>query len=1138
LARSGDLAHISERVTLEDGTVIRCIANEGLIPILEIYAPPREEDITRSFSATSLLKWLPEGFVIRPKDAVTNVPWGVPSTGYGEITPGGPLNDVLINQAPDNFYPDALFAAFQPGRPRVIDTTAISVGYTIAPYAHLVDERVGLFLPEITAGETLKSSFWDESLVVFPEIAEESGYARQVSIAYDQLIRLPQSDEFDPENPNLNSWYAHRAEFMPFVSDVAEAEELGLDTFVIDPIRKDIFDYTNQVRAANGRKPLLPPLRGVYNGVAEAIVREVTSTGSYGHDSPEFRDGYRFVFERLLTYGAGNSPQYFEVLRAIIPFGSENIQFDSSPEPAVNDSLGTYFAKAWENSPPHFQAMIADYFDEDSDPSRNTAGTHQISLGGATVNNIAESAALDGGFSGALPDPLTGTFAAQIFQAPDTAYQSASRAWYGDNGRTLTFGAPPIHEPVPVLHRTDREAFSSIIQRFDAPVFVVYHRGHPIPLEHPTREARPDLTTFKGDITGVTPIPEGDKDGARLLAACLVEGENYLIVRVAALYAPEDWSEQPQIIISDYAVNEPVYTDARLLTSTAELLPQETCGITAEFSPSGERCVASVHVREPSPNSSLRYEEADLYVDRDDYATAAFNPETAPGVMYGTSITHREFVASTATWTVFPKQELMVTPVTIRPLLNETYSTSIGTLVEGNAYHVTCSGEYDAIAAYDGEDIVYVRINVDYEQHQWGGWLAPDEGPDGGYLLRDKIKLIFPDEEGTELWLRNFDTVDRLSDLTGTGFEDFQLPNVEDHVVSPFSHDAKWHNVVGWDYNLLAIDPLDPTMTVRRQIEVKGCITTERTVFGEPDPSWNAAILAEWDSPLAYWRIRQRTLQGADTELLPWRTAHEFSAPEHVYEGGVFTRNASGFVVSGQLIATTHSTLGPTPVPLGYPRTGEINYPNDPQYPRNLVALFSPKPFQVISGRTSRDVNGDIVVQDSTMRCYGHYSFDSASITVSPLPNQHGVFPSTDKCAVAHHANITPSIAGLSAPHAYTQRLGLEGLSASCYEQATTVYGGSYSLTPYLTPPSVLDALPDGKFSIIGGDISPFGQNLVYYKGEYLLSGIDVGVVNHRVFDNNPDGSKGRSYFASSLDIRAILGGDEISDDIFPVTVL
>jgi hypothetical protein len=89
-----------------------------------------------------------------------------------------------------------------------------------------------------------------------------------------------------------------------------------------------------------------------------------------------------------------------------------------------------------------------------------------------------------------------------------------------------------------------------------------------------------------------------------------------------------------------------------------------------------------------------------------------------------------------------------------------------------------------------------------------------------------------------------------------------------------------------------------------------------------------------------------------------------------------------------------------------------------------------------------------------------------------------------------------------------------------------------------LTPPSVLDALPDGKFSIIGGDISPFGQNLVYYKGEYLLSGIDVGVVNHRVFDNNPDGSKGRSYFASSLDIRAILGGDEISDDIFPVTVL
>ena len=1136
----GQLQQSQRQRVLPNGVIIAVHYNSW-VPSVDIFVPPGGL-APKSLVLRSLLKWLPEGFVLTPRSAATSKPWGAPTAGYGELVPDGIFPQVLVNSVKDNFYPDAVFEAVRPATVRTNAFEEITIGFQIAPYAHLAIERealqMGFKLPEVTKGSPLKQDFWADELIAGPELAEFTGFAHQITVGYDLQIRLPASTELLEADESFGKWYAHRAEFVPFVADREEAQKL-LEDFnvqhsVISPTLKDLYDYTNQIREGVGRTPLVPPVRGVYSGAADAIVSEIALSNSYGHDSPEFRDGYRYAHERVITYGGHWNPQYFEVVRTVLPFFAENILFDSSPEPAEGDSLGVYLGKLWESSPTHYAAIVDDWFDEDSeDDSRNTTGVLQLATSQATINNISSSAADPSGAPAAgidIDNPVSALVGAQIIQGVKSVFQFGRTAWYGET-QTLTFEGPSRHVPIPVLHRTDRSQQAGIAFRFDAPMFVVHHRGTPIVLDHVRREDRPELFTQKGSVEAAEIVPDGAKDGGTLVCACLIENEATLIVRAATLWAPEAWETAPILYVADYAVNEVVNSDARLLRTVSRTLPQETCGITGEFSKSGGKLLISVHVREPSTNSFLRFDGDDPYGDIEDFSTAAFTGEAAPGLMYGTSITHMEYVVDTQVWEEFTKQQLTVTAVDVRPLLNESYGTSPGTLDTGNVYHVTCFGEYNAFAAYDGEDIVYTKISVDYEQYQWGG--AIGSTPHGQYDFKDKIKLIFADDEETELWLRNFEVVDRYSDLSATEFVGFQLPNADDYVVPTFAHDEKWHQVVGWDYQLMHVDPLDHTKTIRRQVELKGCVATQRSIFGDPDPGWNVGVLSEWDNPANYWRVRQRVLKSVNDDLTDWGTYHEFSAPEHVYADGVYSQDAAGVFVSGTVIATTHSTRTRVTVPTGHPRAGQNVFPNDPQYPRHVASLFSPKPMHVIARRTLLNGLGQVVSGDSAMRAYGHYSFPTASVLASAVANSAGVYPTVDRCAVTHPANISPSLASLAAPTAYTYRLGLEAESASCYEQATSVYNGAYSVAVYSQPVTEGDPNPDGDLYTFVGDVSPPQQaRMVRYKDEWLIAGVDDSTVNHVPFRQE------KYFFASSLDLPGIVDKGELDDNILPIGIL
>lgn len=1145
----GGLDSAVRRVTLPDGTYIETYVLPGLPPVVTIISTIGGGADTSS-SIPSYLLWLPEGFTFIPRrypDAPSG--WGMPAAGFGDHVVGGPLPQVLLNRYEDNRYPDALMPALQP---ELVEETLFFVAGTFAHHAYErmtpTDARaylelgnddplpprrpLGIFDPRVVAGlpwptQEQRGDGWRSDVTVPDTDPATTGQADQVSLDYQQRIAVAESLE----------WYAHRAQCIPFVESVEQADELGIDLFIMDPVRKAVFDSTNEVRELAGLKPVLPQIRGVHDIAARLALFEMAASATYGHDSPNFRTGYRYWHERVLTAGIGSNPQYFEVARMSLPFGGENLAFFAGDLPE-GEELGTQLAAAWAASPAHYANMVFDWFGENED-GYSAAGVLQIGLSTITINEVDSGSLPDGvsnPFAGTLEEGVTGLAATQQFASTELLWAHGSRVWYGTD-HTLSFDAPPIHQPIPIIYREEPltgqiERGLTPQERLIMPLFVVHFRGHPIVLEYPNREARAELTTSVGAVqAAATPLV---KSGARLLAACALAGEHGLVIRAAYVVCPQTWAEPPTVHIADWLVNEAIYTDSRCIAEyPAKALPVEACGVAAEFSPSGNRMALSVHVREASPNSFLRADVSDAawYVQRSSYDAVDFNAvSTAPGRMYGTSITHMEWVevAEPNKWVEFTKQELLVSPVEIRNLTAETYSGQH--IDHGHVYHVECSGEYDAYPAYDGEVLKFARINVDFKQLQWGGHELGGSPPyHGGCTFWHRVKLIYPDAAG-EQWLTRVEYLDRDSIAGEDFFEDWALP-IGDEL--PIAADKDLYSLCGVFWTLDYLDALRPENTVRTEVRMVGRVMSRELIFGGLPPQHTGDPIATlWNEPLPFWQTTQRVLAG-DLEIAPPKTAFDYTAAEHVFEGGAYSYTA--FDLDGVPISQPLSTARRTgtQIPIALANGGQALEPLGPSDPLTQAALLSPVGPLITPGLVIDGVKIDDAVT------LGLGMSRQSVLGNKPVVNEHGVYELFDRCRDTHHACLSPMDFCLGRS-VYTERFDFAARSDAAYERSQAVLAAGCFVRPWpLLSAAETTAQPDidGRVFNYPTTTGPVMAHTVHYNEETITAGIDRVVTNMRVHQYDYEVGEG-GYYQSSLDLEALTGVAGMSKSIFPVGVL
>lgn len=280
----------------------------GPIERLHIHAQRPKPANPEAPSPMARLAWVPRGFVITPRTPTAPNGYGMPPTPDGKGTPGGPLRQVIINRHAGNQYPEAVYANYTAG---TIDTANAVAGSLFYEDWEL-DRSTGFALGT-------KNNL--------PELPEERIWTAQFK-PLDQPPPRARYTSLLPE-PDGPAWLCHRPTY---------ATE--------DAVTALVRSETNLRRAAVGRAPLQPIIRGWAGELATDAIYQIQYSGTFGHSSPLFRPGHQELTDRLnarggWTYGAGENLAY--------GYGAYSLE------------LAMAIVEAWTNSPGHYANMIENW---------------------------------------------------------------------------------------------------------------------------------------------------------------------------------------------------------------------------------------------------------------------------------------------------------------------------------------------------------------------------------------------------------------------------------------------------------------------------------------------------------------------------------------------------------------------------------------------------------------------------------------------------------------------------------------------------------------------------------------------------------------------------------------------------------
>lgn len=267
------------------------------------------------------LVWMPEGLVITPRTPSVPHGYGMPPTPDGKGTPGGLLQQVVINRYKNNQYPDAL-------------------------YEQVVREKGGE-PNENTVVVCSPFFFMDWELT-----SEDYG----IGVTYGKLGKEP---EFYPQfksrwvpnyrEPDGGRWFCHRP--------MHHLKETAFD--------RAVRDETNRYREEVGQPPLNPPLRGTTYELTAAITYQMKYSKMLTHDWDGYREGYYKLFDRVSS-------------RSGLPFIRIGENLALAPGKPNTKDFGIRVSTNWRNSPPHYANMILSWQGDDNTPLYPTLESHAL----------------------------------------------------------------------------------------------------------------------------------------------------------------------------------------------------------------------------------------------------------------------------------------------------------------------------------------------------------------------------------------------------------------------------------------------------------------------------------------------------------------------------------------------------------------------------------------------------------------------------------------------------------------------------------------------------------------------------------------------------------------------------------------
>ena len=674
--------------SLPDGAVVQAaiLGNEEIVSCFPpTYVTGVAVPSTRTFprTRTSRLVWIPEGFVITPRNAGAPKGWGLPETEDGRGTPGGPIRQTVINQFKHNKYPDVLFRAIPP---------TDDMRFFAAPFFYTNDESATIGFAD---GRINKESLPKGWKVLAP--GEEEIIPDWIGAEYDEIEGVVEQSfvkQIEPRwrervtEKERDEWFCHRPQQMKYVREDEELVPARYD--VPSDLLNDIFVNTNLYRASQSRDPLFAPLRGYYNGLARSVVVQMARSGVQAHDSDEFQEGYQKFLERVYRFAQP------------LDYAGENLITHPPGAVPSGATLGEAMVSSWIASPGHRSNILFNWTGQDWDNADEIAGVLELSTGSGAITKVQAPP-----YTQPAQDvtPVSGTMASQAFSRTDRWVYESVLLWEGDAGQVAisdVLGGPfryttvnfPIYRHVLTIDRVDS----------------VRVNGRYINLLEPSdRHILMGAALYREEV-------EVEKEGG--IGVAVVEK---LFLNAAYYYLPDTQDVPCEFRLITWDVDKlPSAEDGEDFPAPERVidypLPAETFAVSRVlFSQSGKKCTFTYHEREARPDSYVRYNEGD-------FSQRAGLPIT----LYGTSLTHVEFMGDV--FVASPKQEVLVSVDAGR----------IGGVQ--NTYQGSCSGSYVIWRDYEGNTLFNILCEGESTVRQ--GFPEP-----GALSIRHFGKLIFPKGE-------------------------------------------------------------------------------------------------------------------------------------------------------------------------------------------------------------------------------------------------------------------------------------------------------------------------------------------------------------------------------------------------------
>jgi hypothetical protein len=694
-----------------------------------------KEEIEKFDSFSSRMVWLPEGFVITPRSpSAAPDGWGLDTDG--SIKPGKPIRDVVINRYADNLYPDVQYVtsnadAVAPYRSEPVFFTNEGVSF----FEYTTKETGGGWT--VSNGNIVKvpikpagsiRSFNLKAIGVYLKAVIPTTLKELVEAFKRQTTKWNRTQLEPGFSVQSAEWFCHRPEVVPYIDS---GEETTASTAFVSTTMKTIFNETNAYRAEVSRPPLLPPLRGYYNAVANAIIYEMQRAKVMAHETVLYRLGYRSFLDRLL-HRAGVEDQVAS---------AENIGITNLPrlpdETEVNYQrrFGIARTLSWRNSPPHYYGMTYEY----KDPAYPalTEGFLELSLGGGTVT-AAQTPPLYTGEPTPIYPTFGGLYATQIFRGRSRWVDAASAYWTGAMGTVSWNGLPNPCASEAVLDQRTKG-----MDIYDWSQNVVYHKGRTVRIfEHPSTPTAHRRVMGAGlfsvqyvlteeEVAFRTKLTPDDQ----AIFDTLFSDPVY--VSAVVLYAPFSAAESPSLqmyvkplqggdgwIVAEHALTTTAFENGRAI-----------------FSHNGLKAVVTVSDVVRHPNQYVLHNQVNFNV----------NSTLAEGAVgFGSSLAFVEFEIEDAVTATASVAHTSLVDVSVN---------QCNTVDEGadkrNTLNRSVSASYRCFAAYDVDDLVFATNHVEIVANQtcvyapYGSDTIPinssDPSSTGTVVQTHTATLYFPD---------------------------------------------------------------------------------------------------------------------------------------------------------------------------------------------------------------------------------------------------------------------------------------------------------------------------------------------------------------------------------------------------------